>query len=64
MHIEELRCEELRQSILAEGLEVTDRLLTHSERIFHEFLFLLRIFDFESRNCVKSLEITELIEQF
>ena len=64
MCIEELRHKELRQSILTEGLEVTDRLPTHSETIFHEFLFLLRIFDFESRNCVKSLEITELIEQF
>ena len=55
MCIEELRHKELRQSILTEGLEVTDRLPTHSETIFYEFLFLLR---------VKSLEMTELIEQF
>lgn len=54
MHIEELRREELRQSILTEGLELTDRLLTHSERIFHEFLFLLRIFDFGLGTVLKN----------
>ena len=59
--IEELPYEELRQSIFTEELEVADRLLALSERICHEFVFFLRIF--ESLNCDNSEDITELIKQ-
>ena len=60
-NIEELPYEELRQTIFTEELEVADRLLALSERIFREFVFFLRIF--ESRNCDISEDITELIKQ-
>ena len=59
--IEELPYKELRQSIFTEELEVADRLLALSERICHEYVFFLCIF--ESRKCNISEDITELIKQ-
>ena len=60
-NIEELPYEELRQTIFTEELEVADRLLALSERIFREFVFFLRMF--ESRNCDISEDITKLIKK-
>ena len=39
--IEQLTCEELRQSIFTEEFKVADRLLTLSEKICCEFVFFL-----------------------
>ena len=59
--IEELPYEELRQSTFTEELEVADRLLALSERIYREFVVFLLIL--VSRNCNISEDITELIKQ-
>ena len=61
--IEQLTCEELRQSVFTEEFKVADRLLTLSEKTCCEFVFPL-FFDLKSRKCNISFEMnTELIKQ-